>query len=64
MKRDKHSEIIEQLLPHESALAEFVRVRCQGRVRRTEIEKTDRVGVVARIERFEFLRGISILKKT
>ena len=38
------------------ALAERVRVRCQGRVRRTEIEDMDRVGVVAGIERYQFLR--------
>jgi hypothetical protein len=45
------------VLPHEITLAEPVRVRCQGRVRRTEIKRLDRVGVVAQIERYEFLRS-------
>jgi hypothetical protein len=51
------------VLPHEIALAEPVRVRCQGCVRRTEIGEMDRVGVVAEIERYEFLRGLSVVKK-
>jgi len=51
------------VLPHEITLAEPVRVRCQGRVRRTEIGEMDRVGVVAEIERYEFLRGLSVIKK-
>ena len=45
------------VLPHEITLAESVRVRCQGHVRRTEIKGLDRVGVVVQIERYEFLRG-------
>jgi len=44
------------VMPHEITLAEPVRVRCQGRVRRTEIEQAHRVGVVAEIERYQFLR--------
>jgi PilZ domain len=44
------------VLPHEITLAEPVRVRCRGRVRRTEIKNEDRVGVVVQIERYEFLR--------
>ena len=44
------------VLSHEITLAEPVRARCQGRVRRTEIEDMDRVGVVAGIERYQFLR--------
>jgi hypothetical protein len=51
------------VLPHEITLAGPVRVRCQGRVRRTEIGETDRVGVVTEIERYEFLRGLSVVKK-
>jgi hypothetical protein len=50
-------------LPHEINAAEPVRLRCQGRVRRTEIEDTHRVGVVVEIERYEFLRGLSVVKK-
>jgi hypothetical protein len=45
------------ILPHEITLAEPVRVRCQARVRRTEIKERDRVGVAAAIEVFQFLRG-------
>jgi hypothetical protein len=44
------------VLPHEITLAESVRVRCQARVRRTEIKEMDRVGVAAEIEVFQFLR--------
>ena len=43
-------------LPHEITLAGPVRVRCLGRVRRAEDEQ-GRTGVVAEIERYEFLRG-------
>lgn len=44
------------VMPHEITLAEPVRVRCQGRVRRTKIEGMDRVGVVVEIQRYQFLR--------
>ena len=44
-------------LPHEITLAGPVKVRCLGRIQRTESEATDKVGVVAAIERYEFLRG-------
>jgi hypothetical protein len=44
------------VMPHEITLAEPVRVRCRGRVRRTEIEDIDRVGVVVEIQRYQFLR--------
>jgi len=37
-------------------LAEPVRVRFQGRVRRTEPREMGRVGVVAEFERYQFLR--------
>lgn len=33
-----------------------VRVRCQARVRRTEIKEVDRIGVAAEIELYQFLR--------
>jgi PilZ domain-containing protein len=45
------------VLPQEITLAEPVRVRCQARVRRTEIKEMDRVGVAAEIEVFQVLRG-------
>lgn len=51
------------VLPHEISSAEPVRVRCQGRVRRTEIADMHRVGVVAEIERYEFLGGLFVVKK-
>jgi hypothetical protein len=46
-------------LPHEITLAGPVRVRCLGRVQRSEDKKQDesRLGIVAAIERYEFLRG-------
>jgi len=44
-------------LPNEITLAGPVRVRCLGRVQRTENRDEGSVGVVAAIERYEFLRG-------
>ncbi len=46
-------------LPHEITLAGPVKVRCLGRVQRTESNDIapGKVGVVAAIERYEFLRG-------
>jgi len=44
-------------LPNEITLAGPVRVRCLGRVQRTEPREEGAVGVVAAIERYEFLRG-------
>lgn len=43
-------------LPHEITLAGPVRVRCLGRINRTESENSDRSGIVAEIHRYEFLR--------
>ncbi len=44
-------------LPHEITLAGPVRVRCLGRVHRSQEGKEGSAGVVAEIERYEFLRG-------
>lgn len=44
-------------LPHEITLAGPVKVRCLGRIQRTQAVEPGRVGVVAAIERYEFLRG-------
>ena len=47
-------------LPHEITLAGPVRVRCLGRIQRAEPDEDGRVGVfgmVAEIERYEFLRS-------
>jgi PilZ domain-containing protein len=44
-------------LPNEITLAGPVRVRCLGRVQRTEPREEGAVGVVAAIERYEFLRS-------
>ena len=44
-------------LPHEITLAGPVRVRCLGRVQRSQEEEEVRSGIVAEIERYEFLRG-------
>ncbi len=43
-------------LPHEITLAGPVKVRCLGRIKRHEADE-GRIGVVAQIERYEFLRG-------
>ena len=44
-------------LPHEITLAGPVRVRCLGRVHRSEGDAEGPAGVVAEIHRYEFLRG-------
>jgi PilZ domain len=44
-------------LPHELTQAGPVRVRCLGRILRTNPESIGRVGVAAAIERYEFLRN-------
>jgi PilZ domain len=47
------------ILPHEITLAQPVRVRCQARVRRTEITDKGtqrRIGVAAEIEVYQVLR--------
>ena len=44
-------------LPNEITLAGPVRVRCLGRVQRTESREEGSVGVVAAIERYEFMRN-------
>src|ERR1700745_1867269 len=44
-------------LPNEITMAGLVGVRCLGRVQRTENRDETSVGVVAAIERYEFLRG-------
>ncbi len=41
----------------EITLAGPVRVRCLGRIQRTEQREEGAVGVVAAIERYEFMRG-------
>jgi hypothetical protein len=44
-------------LPHEITLAGPVRVRCLGRIQRSDTVLEGGTGVVAEIERYEFLRG-------
>jgi hypothetical protein len=55
----KEGSAIEILLtlPNEITLAGPVRVRCLGRVQRTEPRDEGAIGVVAAIERYEFLRA-------
>ena len=55
VKSGSNIEIV-MTLPHEVTLAGPVRVRCTGRVTRTE-QRDSKTGVVAAIERYEFLRG-------
>ncbi len=44
-------------LPNEITLAGPVKVRCLGRVQRTESRTEGAIGVVAAIERYEFVRS-------
>ena len=55
VKRGSPVEIL-LTLPHEITLAGPVRVRCLGRVARSEDKDPGKVGIVAEIERYEFLR--------
>jgi hypothetical protein len=55
VKNGSNIELV-MTLPHEVTLAGPVRVKCMGRVQRTEKRGEERVGVVAAIERYEFLR--------
>ena len=43
-------------LPHEITMAGPVRVRCLGRIQRNEDQQAGYSGMVAEIERYEFLR--------
>jgi len=43
-------------LPDELTLADQLKVRCRGRVQRTESQPEEKVGVAVAIERYEFLR--------
>lgn len=56
MKEGSPVEIL-LTLPHEITLAGPVRVRCLGRVARSESGETGKTGIVAEIERYEFLRS-------
>src|SRR5487761_1054122 len=58
-KQVTHGSPVEIILtlPHEITLAGPLRVRCLGRVHRTEGDGEGRSGVVAEIHRYEFLRG-------
>lgn len=58
MKEGSALEIV-MTLPHEITLAGPVQVRCLGHVQRTETDTDKRVGVVAAIERYEFIRSES-----
>jgi len=57
-KAPKTSSPIEILmtLPHQLTNAGPVRIRCRGRVVRTNPKDSDNVEVVAEIERYEFIR--------
>jgi hypothetical protein len=50
-------------LPHEITLHGRTRVFCQGCIQRTETTKVHCFGVVARIERYEFLPGLSVVRR-
>ena len=56
VKKGSPVEIV-MTLPHEITLAGPVLVRCLGRVQRTESRNGAKVGVVAAIERYEFVRS-------
>jgi len=55
----KHGSPIEivMTLPHEITRVGPVKVRCLGRIQRTELQPGCKMGVAAAIERYEFLRS-------
>jgi len=55
----KHSSPVEivMTLPHEITLVGPAKMRCLGRIQRTELRAGREVGVAAAIERYEFLRS-------
>jgi hypothetical protein len=55
VKKGADVEIL-MTLPHEITQAGPVKVRCMGRIHRTERRGEQKIGVVAAIERYEFLR--------
>lgn len=56
IEKDSPVEIV-MTLPPEITHAGPIKVRCYGRIRRTESRLDRKVGVVAVIERYEFLRS-------
>jgi hypothetical protein len=56
IERGSPVEIV-MTLPHEITMVGPVRVRCLGRIQRIEPRPDHRVGVVAALERYEFLRS-------
>jgi hypothetical protein len=47
---------IVMMLPNEITLVGRMHVCCEGRVRRTELIESNRIGVAAQIEHYQFLR--------
>ena len=47
---------IVMVMPHEITLTEPIRIRCHGHVQRAEMKSLNRVGIAAKIERYELLR--------
>ena len=56
LERGSPVEIV-MTLPHEITMVGPVRVRCLGRIQRTELRPDRRVGVLATFERYEFQRS-------
>lgn len=56
IERGSSVEIV-MTLPHEITMVGPVRVRCLGRILRIEPRPDHEVGVVATLERYEFLRS-------
>lgn len=56
VKKGSPLEIV-MTLPHEITMAGPVQVRCLGHVHRTEAAENQKIGVVAAIERYEFVRS-------
>jgi hypothetical protein len=51
-------------LPAEDALESRTRLRCRGRVRRTEVIAADHIGVAAQIESYEFFTETRIVGRS
>jgi PilZ domain len=51
-------------LPAEDALESRTHLRCRGRVQRTEVTESNRIGVAAQIERYDFFTQTRMIARS
>jgi hypothetical protein len=55
---------IEMTLPTQITLGTPVRIRCQGRIQRCDLKPGESTGMATKIEKYEFLSGSELFRKT